>query len=118
MEITGIILRLEKTEKVSEKFQKRRIILDYTENIKFPQIIELTLIQSNVDLANKLNQGDEVKVMFNLRGKEAVDKNGIKRVYNTLEVWKIEVIKTSPDFVELPVSETENTDNENYVLPF
>lgn len=118
MEITGIILRIEKTENVSGKFKKRRIILDYTENIKFPQIIELTLVQNNIDLANKLNQGDEVKVMFNLRGKEAVDKNGIKRVYNTLEVWKIEVIKTSPDFVELPVTHTEEPDNENDVLPF
>ncbi len=118
MEITGIILRIEKTENVSEKFKKRRLILDYTENIKFPQIIELTLVQSNVDLANKLNQGDEVKVMFNLRGKEAVDKNGIKRVYNTLEVWKIEVIKKSPDFVELPVSVMENADDGNDVLPF
>jgi len=118
MEITGIILRIEKTENVSEKFKKRRIILDYTENIKFPQIIELTLVQNNIDLANKLNQGDEVKVMFNLKGKEAVDKNGIKRVYNTLEVWKIEVIKTSPDFVELPVAITEESDNDNDVLPF
>ena len=47
-----------------------------------------------------------------------MDKNGIKRVYNTLEVWKIEVIKKSPDFVELPVSVMENADDGNDVLPF
>lgn len=118
MEITGIILRIEKTETFSEKFKKRKFVLEYTENIKFPQIIEFTLVQNNIDLANKLNQGDEVKVMFNLKGKEALDKNGVKRVYNTLEVWKIEVIKTSLDFVELPVNSIENENNENYVLPF
>ena len=34
--------------------------------------------------------GDEIKVYFNLRGREWTDKQGATRYFNSLEAWKIE----------------------------
>ena len=118
MEVTGKILRLESIEKITEKFSKRRIIVEYAKNENYPQTLEFTLTQNNVSLANNLNPGDEIKLFFDLKGKEFVDKNGIKRIFNTLEAWKIEVVKQSPDFVSAPSTSSVNSDGADDMLPF
>ena len=118
MELIGKVLRIENIEKITEKFSKRRIIVEYVQNENYPQTLEFTLIQKNVSLADNLNQGDEIKLFYDLKGKEFVDKNGIKRVFNTLETWKIEVTKTSPDFLPAPSNDLSNSDSDDDTLPF
>ncbi len=118
MEITGKTLRVESIEQITEKFKKRRLILEYSKNENYPQVLEFTFTQNNVSLLDALNQGDEVKVFFDLKGRESVDKNGTKRVFNSLEAWRIEVVKQSPDFIEKPSSDTENKYSDNDSLPF
>jgi hypothetical protein len=118
MELLAKILRVENLEQISEKFKKRRIIVEYAKDIKYPQTLEFTLVQNNVPLADGINPGDEVKLLFDLKGKEFVDKNSITRVFNSLEVWRIEVTKKSPDFVEAPSDNTGNTYSDDEPLPF
>lgn len=118
MEIVAKILRIENVEQISEKFKKRRVIVDYSKDIKYPQTLEFTLIQNNISLADNLNPGDEVKFMFDLKGKEFLDKSGVKRVFNTLEAWKIEVVKKSIDFTEPASNISENTYSDDDSLPF
>ena len=118
MDIIAKILRLENVEHITEKFKKRRIIVEYAKNENYPQTIEFALVQNNISLADGLNTGDEIKLMFDLKGRESIDKNGIKRVYNTLEVWRVEMIKKSIDFVETPVEDTENKYSDDQPLPF
>jgi hypothetical protein len=119
MELIAKILRIENLEQVSEKFKKRRLIVEYSKNVNYPQTLEFVLVQNNVALADVLNQGDEVKLLFDLKGREFVDKNGVTRVFNSLEVWRVEVTKKSPDFVEAPSSDaTSNTYNDDEPLPF
>lgn len=119
MEIVVKVLRIEKTEQVSEKFKKRRLIAEYAKNASYPQVLEFTLIQNNVGLADTLNQGDEVNLFFDLKGKEFVDKTGVNRVFNTLEVWRLEVTKQSTDFAASSISqESEKKYDDNEPLPF
>ncbi len=118
MELIAKILRIEKTEQISDKFKKRRLIIEHSKNITYPQILEFTLTQNNIALADKLNPGDEVKLLFELKGKEFIDKSGINRVFNSLDVWRIDVIKQSLDFVEISSDDTENTYDDNEPLPF
>ena len=118
MEIVAKILRIENLEQISEKFKKRRLIVEHSKNINYPQTLEFILIQNNVFLADSINPGDEVKLLFDLKGKEFVDKNGITRVFNSLEVWRIEVIKKSLDFVEVPSNSSSNTYSDDEPLPF
>jgi hypothetical protein len=118
MEIIVKILRVESLEKISEKFKKRRLIVEDLKNEKYPQTLEFTLVQNNVSLADNLNQGDEVKLFFDLKGKEYLDKNSTKRVFNSLEVWKLEVTKKSLDFVETPSGSSNNEVDDDSSLPF
>ena len=117
MEITGKIIRVENTEQITEKFKKRRLIVEYAKNVNYPQTLEFVLSQNNVGLADNINQGDEVRLLFDLKGKEFTDKSGINRVFNTLEVWRIEVLKKSPDFIEAS-TDNNNTYSDDEPLPF
>lgn len=118
MEIIGKLLRIEKLEQITEKFKKRRLIIEHSKNENYPQILEFTLTQNNVTLADALNQGDEVKLLFDFKGKEFVDKNSITRVFNTLDVWRVEVVKKSIDFVETPPDNSGIVYNDTEDLPF
>lgn len=122
METTGKIIRIENVEQITEKFKKRKLIVEYANNPSYPQTLEFTLIQDNVNLADKLNPGDEVKLLFDLKGREAIDKNSRRMVFNTLEVWRIEVLKKSIDYLESASSQSKdnvsNTYSDNEPLPF
>lgn len=100
MEIIAKIIRVENIEQITEKFKKRRLIVEHYKNVNYPQMSEFTLTQNNTSLVEGLNMGDEVKIFFELKGKDFIDKSGIARVFNSLEVWRIEVIKKSIDFIE------------------
>lgn len=119
MEVIGKIIRIENTEQISEKFKKRKLILEYSKNPNYPQVIEFIMIQNNVDLVDKLNSGDEIKVFFDLKGREVNDKSGKRMVFNTLELWRVEMIKKSIDYIE-PAQNTEDTTsyNDDEPLPF
>lgn len=118
MEIIAKILRIEKLEQYSEKFKKRKLIVEYAKNVNYPQTLEFVLVQNNVGLADNLNQGDEVKLLFDFKGNEFVDKSGITRVFNSLEVWRIEMLKKSLDFAEAITENSVNKYDDNDELPF
>jgi hypothetical protein len=94
MEITGTIKQISDLQKVSEKFQKQDFVLTTDSSTPYPQHIQLQCTQDKCNLLGSLNVGDEVKVMFNLRGKEWAGKDGIK-YFNTLEAWKIDKLNSS-----------------------
>lgn len=117
MELNGKLLRIEPIEQITEKFKKRRLIVEYAKNENYPQVIEFTLTQANVSLADNLNQGDEVKLFFDLKGRESI-LNGVKKVFNTLDIWRIEVVKKSIDFQESNSNDTAPKYNDDDPLPF
>jgi len=122
MDIVVKILRVEPTEQVTEKFQKRKLIVEYAENPTYPQTLEFVAIQKTTAILDGYNQGDEVKIFYNLKGRESLDKsgNGKKYVFNTLEIWKLELVKKSIDFAEKKESGAEiaKTYDDNEELPF
>lgn len=118
MEIIAKILRLENIEQISEKFKKRRLIVEHSKNEKYPQILEFTLAQNNIVLADKLNPGDEIKILFELKGREYLDKSGVSKVFNSLDVWRVEVIKKSLDFMPELSDSSDDIYDDNEPLPF
>jgi hypothetical protein len=120
MEITATIKRIEPTEQITDNFKKRRLIVDYDESGKgkFPQVIEFVLSQKNVEMADVLNPGDEIKILFNLRGRETSNKDGKKIIFNTLEIWRIDVIKKSIDYAETTVLIDDEPGDDTDSLPF
>lgn len=88
--ITGTLKVKFPEQQVSERFRKRDIVI--TDNSsQYPQHITLQLTQDKCGLIDQYNPGDEIRVFFNLRGREWNDpKTNQMKYFNTIEAWKIE----------------------------
>ena len=89
MDITGILKVKFDEQVVSEKFRKRDFVL--TDNSsQYPQHISMQLTQDKCRLMDNYNVGDEIKVHFNLRGREWTSPKGEVKHFNTIDAWRIE----------------------------
>lgn len=104
MEIKCKVLRVGQTEVVSDKFKKRELIVEYAEKPEYKQTIKFEASQDRCDNLDAVKQGDEVTVHFNLNGRSWTNKEGVEQVFNTLSVWKVDVIggNATPPVSEIP----------------
>ena len=91
MEVTGILKVKFYTQKVSERFSKREFVLTTEATSPYPQHVSFQLTQDKCNLLDQYNVGDEMKIQFNLRGREWNGPQGVK-YFNTLEAWRIEKV--------------------------
>ncbi len=89
MEVVGQLKLKYDTQKVSDKFQKRDFVLATDLSTPYPQYVSFQVTQDKCTMLDSFNQGDEIRVQFNLRGREWNGPQGIK-YFNTLEAWRIE----------------------------
>src|SRR3954465_15751957 len=89
MDITGILKVKGEAQQVSEKFRKREFVLSDNSS-QYPQHILFQLTQDRCSLLDQYNVGDEIKVHFNLRGREWTNPQGEVKFFNSLEAWKLE----------------------------
>lgn len=126
MEVTGILKVKFDTQKVSDRFTKREFVLTTEATSPYPQHVSFQLTQDKCNLLDQYNVGDEMKIQFNLRGREWNGPQGIK-YFNTLEAWRIEKMnggasnqsqQSSSNNVETgsPVFTSNISDNDD--LPF
>jgi hypothetical protein len=90
MEVTGIIKVKFDTNVVSERFKKRDFVLTVEPGSPYPQHVTFQLVQDKVSLLDSFNVGDEVKVLFNLKGREWTSPQGETKYFNTIDAWRIE----------------------------
>ena len=89
MDVTGTLKVKGETTKVSEKFTKREFVI--TDNSsQYPQHISFQLTQDKCNLLDQYQIGSEIKVHFNLRGREWTSPQGELKHFNSLEAWRIE----------------------------
>jgi len=89
MEVIGTLKVKMETQKVSDRFQKRDFVLTTEANTPYPQHVSFQVTQDKCTMLDAFNEGDEIKVQFNLRGREWNGPQGIK-YFNTLEAWRLE----------------------------
>ncbi len=77
-------------QKVSDAFVKREIVL--ITNEQFPQHVTIEFTQDNVDLLDKFNVGEDVKISINILGREWQSPQGEVKHFNTIRGWRIEKI--------------------------
>jgi hypothetical protein len=94
MEVTGTLKAKFDTQKVSDRFQKREFVLTTEANTPYPQHVSFQVTQDKCGLLDQFNPGEELRVQFNLRGREWNGPQGIK-YFNTLEAWRIERLQGS-----------------------
>ncbi len=89
MEVTGTLKVKFDTQKVSDRFQKREFVLTTEANTPYPQHVSFQVTQDKCSMLDQFSEGDEIKIQFNLRGREWNGPQGVK-YFNTLEAWRIE----------------------------
>src|SRR5687767_9473862 len=94
MEVTGTLKTRFETQKVSERFQKREFVLTTEANTPYPQYVSFQVTQDKCSLLDQFSEGEEVRIQFNLRGREWNGPQGVK-YFNTLEAWRIEKLQAS-----------------------
>jgi hypothetical protein len=92
LEITGKLLVKYDTQVVSDRFKKREFVLemiDETPNGNYTNYARMQLVQNKTELLDRFNEGDTVKVSFNIKGSK-YEKNGTTSYFTNLDAWRIE----------------------------
>lgn len=97
LEITGRLQVLNNTQVVSDKFKKREFVIAIEEEINgktYTNYAKMQCVQQKCEILEKFNEGDIVKVSFNIKG-NSYEKNG-KQVYiSNLDAWRIELVSNA-----------------------
>ena len=95
MEVVGTLKVKFETQKVSDRFTKRDFVLTTEASTPYPQHVNFQITQDKCATLDQVNEGEELKVQFNLRGREWKSPQGETKFFNTLEAWRIERLQGS-----------------------
>ena len=101
-ELEGKINVIQDAQTFGSGFTKREFVV-IVEDGKYPQEINLELVQDKVSLLDECNIGDEVSVTFDIRGREY---NG--KYFNNLQAWKLNVVSAGSAQPASPAPEPED----------
>jgi len=123
MEIKGKVHEVSPTTQVTDSFKKRELIIEYVENPQYPEYIKFEAGQDRCALLDNVKVGDDVEVFFNLRGRPWTDKTGKKSYFNSLNLWKINVLSGTASGASTPAYAAPTADlsagaDEDDDLPF
>ena len=82
-ETEGILHKVFETESKTSSFQAREFVIKT--DWDYPQMIKFQLTQDRCDLINGFEEGQKIKVHFDLRGREWNEK-----FFTNLNAWRIE----------------------------
>jgi len=122
MDVTGRIKKIDETKEFgSNGFKKREIVITTEE--QYPQHILIEFVQDKCALLDAYQVGQDVKIAFNLRGREWVNPEGVAKYFNSLNGWRIEAAQSSTPPPMAPPANMEQVDpntssNEPDDLPF
>lgn len=92
MEIKGKVHEVSPTAQVTDSLKKRELIVEYIENPQYPEYLKFEAIQDRCNLLDNIRVGDDIEVFFNLKGRPWTDKAGKKSYFNSLQLWKVNVL--------------------------
>jgi hypothetical protein len=92
-EATGTIIKIFPKKEVSATFSTMEFALHIPDG-NYSQDVKFQCSNKMIEQIEKHQKGDEIKVTFNLRGKEWVKDNNVN-YFNTLDVWKIETVSAT-----------------------
>ncbi len=83
-EINGKLIKKFDVESKSATFQARDFVIETIDD-RYPQMIKFQLTQDRCSVIDPFTEGDQLKVYFDLRGREWNEK-----YFTNLNAWKIE----------------------------
>ena len=110
LQTEGKLLEKFETTTHGETFKKMEFIIEIDD--KYPQLVKMEVHNDNISKIDQIPIGTIANWYFNLRGRKWTNKETKKVVYfNSLVVWRSEVIKTD---IDVPLKTSEIADD----LPF
>ncbi|MGB3548523.1 MAG: DUF3127 domain-containing protein [Saprospiraceae bacterium] len=88
-EVVGKLHKVYETEAKTESFRAREFVIE-VEDGQYPQFVKFQLVQDRVTAIDPFQEGNTVKVHFDLRGREWQDK-----FFTNLNAWRIEAMDTA-----------------------
>ena len=85
-EVEGKLHKKFDVEKKSGTFQAREFVL-LVEQSQYPNYIKFQLVQDRVEIIDSFPEGTDIKVYFDLRGREWQGK-----YFTNLQAWRVEAI--------------------------
>ncbi len=92
MEVTGRIKELYPEKQVTASFRKKECVITTQE--QYPQHILIEFVQDKCDLLNNFQEGQDVKISINLRGREWTAPDGQVKYFNSIHGWRIEPMQS------------------------
>lgn len=87
LEVEGVLHKKFDTESKTDTFQAREFVIK-TDGT-YPQFVKFQLVQDRCSAIDPYNEGDNIKVSFDLRGREW---NG--KYFTNLNAWRIEKVES------------------------
>ena len=103
-EVTGKLVAKFDIVQRTETFKTREFVIEKTEDIGgriISNYIKFQCVQDRTAMPDRFNLGDEVKVMFNIKGSKWV-KEGRENYITNLDAWRMEHIKLSQNDADMP----------------
>lgn len=97
MDIKGKVHEVLPTQQVTDSLKKRELIVEYVENPQYPEYLKFEMVNDKCNLIDNLKVGQDVEVFFNLRGRPWTDKTGKKSYFNSMQLWKVNVLGSSSE---------------------
>ncbi|HTN46127.1 MAG TPA: DUF3127 domain-containing protein [Flavipsychrobacter sp.] len=91
-EITGKLAVKYDTQQVKESFKKREFVMEIAEEINgnvYTNFAKMQLVQGKCELLDRFNEGDQIKVNFNIKGNRW-ERDGKVNYITNLDAWRIE----------------------------
>jgi hypothetical protein len=114
--ISGKLKVVGETQQIKDTFKKREFVLT-DESSNYPQHISFQLVQDSCDLLDGIKEGEEVKVLFNLKGREWTSPQGELKHFNSLDAWRVERVHAGQEPAPMPAHEPPLPQEEDD-LPF
>jgi single-stranded DNA-binding protein len=98
LEVTGKLIAKYDTQQVSEKFKKREFVIELAEEINgnvYTNFAKMQLVQNKCDIIDRYNEGDQVKVSFNIKGNKW-ERDGKVNYITNLDAWRVESANATP----------------------
>lgn len=92
-EATGTLYAIMDTQQISDTFKKREFVVEIPDG-NYPQTVKFQVTQDKTAMLDNYQVGQQVKVFFNLRGKEYTRKaDGSKDFFTNLDCWRMERVE-------------------------
>ncbi len=83
-EAVGKLTKKYETESKTQSFQAREFVIE-VEDGAYPQFVKFQLVQDRCNLIDSMEEGEQIKVHFDLRGREWQGK-----YFTNLNAWRVE----------------------------